>query len=187
MFVCIYLFTLFIYFYLLYLFINFIYFIFVFFIYFIYLFIFICLSVCLSICLRVCGVVLFVFWWSIRCQKGESQGNCHIPPPNSKEKRYGNMTRLFLCMGHSKMRKATCTDLLKSSYCRLKLSNEEIKRAILTMDEQEDLPKDMLEQVRCIYILHLVILQTLLSKATYYWGIHKAIHLEEANRQRKCS
>ncbi len=34
--------------------------------------------------------------------------------------------------------------------------------------------------------LHLVILQTLLSKATYNWGIHKVIHLEEANRQRKC-
>lgn len=33
-------------------------------------------------------------------------------------------------------------------HCRLKLSNDEIKRAILTMDEQEDLPKDMLEQVR---------------------------------------
>uniref|UniRef100_A0AAZ3Q8A3 Disheveled-associated activator of morphogenesis 1 n=1 Tax=Oncorhynchus tshawytscha TaxID=74940 RepID=A0AAZ3Q8A3_ONCTS len=35
---------------------------------------------------------------------------------------------------------------------RLKLSNEEMKRAILTMDEQEDLPKDMLEQVslRCM-------------------------------------
>uniref|UniRef100_A0ABM5FBZ7 Disheveled-associated activator of morphogenesis 1 isoform X2 n=1 Tax=Pogona vitticeps TaxID=103695 RepID=A0ABM5FBZ7_9SAUR len=30
---------------------------------------------------------------------------------------------------------------------RLKLSNDEIKRAILTMDEQEDLPKDMLEQL----------------------------------------
>lgn len=32
--------------------------------------------------------------------------------------------------------------------CRLKLSNEEIRRAILRMDEQEDLAKDMLEQVR---------------------------------------
>lgn len=37
---------------------------------------------------------------------------------------------------------------LPPSTRRLKLSNEEIKRAILTMDEQEDLPKDMLEQVR---------------------------------------
>ncbi len=34
--------------------------------------------------------------------------------------------------------------------------------------------------------LHLVILQTLLSKTTYNRGIHKAINLEEANRQRKC-
>ncbi len=34
-----------------------------------------------------------------------------------------------------------------------------------------------------IYIIHLVILQTLLSKATYNWGIHKVIHLEEANRR----
>uniref|UniRef100_A0A3Q3JFF5 Uncharacterized protein n=1 Tax=Monopterus albus TaxID=43700 RepID=A0A3Q3JFF5_MONAL len=30
---------------------------------------------------------------------------------------------------------------------RLKLTNEEIRKAILTMDEQEDLPKDMLEQL----------------------------------------
>uniref|UniRef100_A0A8C4NNX9 Disheveled-associated activator of morphogenesis 1 n=1 Tax=Dicentrarchus labrax TaxID=13489 RepID=A0A8C4NNX9_DICLA len=30
---------------------------------------------------------------------------------------------------------------------RLKLTNEEIRNAILTMDEQEDLPKDMLEQL----------------------------------------
>ncbi len=35
--------------------------------------------------------------------------------------------------------------------------------------------------------LHLVIWQTLLSEATYNWGIHKAIHLEEAIRRRKCS
>ncbi len=35
--------------------------------------------------------------------------------------------------------------------------------------------------------LHLVIWQTLLSKATYNWWIHKAIHLEETIRQRKCS
>lgn len=35
----------------------------------------------------------------------------------------------------------------KKSYGRLKLSNDEIKKAIMTMDEQEDLPKDMLEQV----------------------------------------
>ncbi len=34
--------------------------------------------------------------------------------------------------------------------------------------------------------LHLVILLTLLYKATYNWGIHKAIHLAEANRQRMC-
>ncbi len=35
--------------------------------------------------------------------------------------------------------------------------------------------------------LHLVILQTLLSKATYNCVIHKAIYLEEEIRQRKCS
>ncbi len=40
----------------------------------------------------------------------------------------------------------------------------------------------------CLHLhLHLVIWQTLLSKATYNWGIHKAINLEEAIRQRKCS
>ncbi len=38
-----------------------------------------------------------------------------------------------------------------------------------------------------LFILHLVILQMLLSKATCNWGIHKAIHLEEANRQMNCS
>lgn len=32
-------------------------------------------------------------------------------------------------------------------FFRLKMTNEEIRHAILSMDEQEDLPKDMLEQV----------------------------------------
>ncbi len=41
-------------------------------------------------------------------------------------------------------------------------------------------------RVAPIILLHLVILQTLLSKATYNWGVHKAINLEEANIQRKC-
>ncbi len=38
--------------------------------------------------------------------------------------------------------------------------------------------------IAAMYILHLhlVILQTLLSKATYNWGMHKVINLEEANR-----
>lgn len=41
---------------------------------------------------------------------------------------------------------------LKNNFCpyRLKMSNEEIKRAILEMDEREELAKDMLEQVRAI-------------------------------------
>lgn len=42
---------------------------------------------------------------------------------------------------------ANIVNKIKYSSSRLKLSNDEIKRAILTMDEQEDLPKDMLEQV----------------------------------------
>ncbi|KPP69073.1 disheveled-associated activator of morphogenesis 1-like [Scleropages formosus] len=50
------------------------------------------------------------------------------------------MKELSVIDGH---RAQNCNILLS----RLKLSNEEIKRAILTMDEQEDLPKDMLEQM----------------------------------------
>lgn len=43
------------------------------------------------------------------------------------------------------------TRLLSCGLClRLKLSNEEIRQAILKMDEQEDLAKDMLEQVRTL-------------------------------------
>lgn len=36
---------------------------------------------------------------------------------------------------------------------RLKMTNEEIKRAILEMDEREELAKDMLEQVCLVFSL----------------------------------
>ncbi|XP_028934783.1 disheveled-associated activator of morphogenesis 1 isoform X1 [Ornithorhynchus anatinus] len=54
--------------------------------------------------------------------------------------------------GRHKVRELSVIDGRRAQNCnillsRLKLSNDEIKRAILTMDEQEDLPKDMLEQL----------------------------------------
>ncbi len=54
--------------------------------------------------------------------------------------------------------------------------------------EHGGLFKEVVDSSGVVHLhLHLVIWQTLLSKATYNWGIHKAIHLEEAIRQRKCS
>uniref|UniRef100_A0A3B4AWS7 Uncharacterized protein n=1 Tax=Periophthalmus magnuspinnatus TaxID=409849 RepID=A0A3B4AWS7_9GOBI len=55
-------------------------------------------------------------------------------------------------LGSKKVKELSMIDGRRAQNCnillsRLKLSNEEIKRAILTMDEQEDLPKDMLEQL----------------------------------------
>uniref|UniRef100_H3CS81 Dishevelled associated activator of morphogenesis 1b n=1 Tax=Tetraodon nigroviridis TaxID=99883 RepID=H3CS81_TETNG len=44
-------------------------------------------------------------------------------------------------------RRAQNCNILLSSFFRLKMTNEEIRHAILSMDEQEDLPKDMLEQL----------------------------------------
>ncbi|XP_053553284.1 disheveled-associated activator of morphogenesis 1 isoform X2 [Bombina bombina] len=55
-------------------------------------------------------------------------------------------------IGSKKVKELSVIDGRRAQNCnillsRLKLSNEEIKRAMLTMDEQEDLPKDMLEQL----------------------------------------
>ncbi|XP_058847651.1 disheveled-associated activator of morphogenesis 1-like isoform X1 [Acipenser ruthenus] len=67
---------------------------------------------------------------------------------NNKQKETDNDDTL----GSKKVKELSVVDGRRAQNCnillsRLKLTNEEIKRAILTMDEQEDLPKDMLEQL----------------------------------------
>uniref|UniRef100_A0A3B4E5P2 Uncharacterized protein n=1 Tax=Pygocentrus nattereri TaxID=42514 RepID=A0A3B4E5P2_PYGNA len=66
---------------------------------------------------------------------------------NSKQKEAEDDT-----LSSKKVKELSVIDGRRAQNCnillsRLKLSNEEMKRAILTMDEQEDLPKDMLEQM----------------------------------------
>ncbi|KAM8921692.1 disheveled-associated activator of morphogenesis 1 isoform 1-T1 [Pelodytes ibericus] len=61
----------------------------------------------------------------------------------SNEDTLGSKTKVKELSVIDGRRAQNCNILLS----RLKLSNEEIKLAILTMDEQEDLPKDMLEQL----------------------------------------
>ncbi len=80
------------------------------------------------------------------------------------------MATLQTELTHSHNEMSVQTERLSAVSTNLNKTNAELRSAMLD-----------------IYILHLVIWQTLLSKATYNWGIHKAIHLEEAIRQRKCS
>ncbi|XP_060773714.1 disheveled-associated activator of morphogenesis 1b isoform X3 [Neoarius graeffei] len=66
---------------------------------------------------------------------------------NSKQKEAEDDT-----LSSRKVKELSVIDGRRAQNCnillsRLKLSNEEMKRAIMTMDEQEDLPKDMLEQM----------------------------------------
>ncbi len=81
-----------------------------------------------------------------------------------------DMATLQTELTHSHNEMSVQTERLSAVSTNLNKTNAELRSAMLD-----------------IYILHLVIWQTLLSKATYNWGIHKAIHLEEAIRQRKCS
>ncbi|XP_029448791.1 disheveled-associated activator of morphogenesis 2 [Rhinatrema bivittatum] len=66
------------------------------------------------------------------------------------QKEMGSMEDLYLST--RKVKELSVIDGRRAQNCvillsKLKLSNEEIKRAILEMDEQEDLAKDMLEQL----------------------------------------
>ncbi|XP_055492317.1 LOW QUALITY PROTEIN: disheveled-associated activator of morphogenesis 2 [Leucoraja erinacea] len=67
-----------------------------------------------------------------------------------QQKELGSNEDLYLTI--RKVKELSVIDGRRAQNCvillsKLKLSNEEIKRAILQMDEQEDLPKDMLEQL----------------------------------------
>ncbi|XP_067883881.1 disheveled-associated activator of morphogenesis 2 isoform X1 [Heterodontus francisci] len=67
-----------------------------------------------------------------------------------QQKELGSTEDLYLTM--RKVKELSVIDGRRAQNCvillsKLKLSNEEIKYAILQMDEQEDLPKDMLEQL----------------------------------------
>ncbi|OCT77490.1 disheveled-associated activator of morphogenesis 2 [Xenopus laevis] len=67
-----------------------------------------------------------------------------------KQKEMDSMEDLYVST--RKVKELSVIDGRRAQNCvillsKLKLSNEEIKRAIMEMDEQEDLPKDMLEQL----------------------------------------
>ncbi|XP_068088821.1 disheveled-associated activator of morphogenesis 2 isoform X4 [Hyperolius riggenbachi] len=67
-----------------------------------------------------------------------------------KQKDMDSMEDLYLST--RKVKELSVIDGRRAQNCvillsKLKLSNEEIKKAIMEMDEQEDLPKDMLEQL----------------------------------------
>ncbi|KAK3537718.1 hypothetical protein QTP70_017897 [Hemibagrus guttatus] len=74
----------------------------------------------------------------------QSNGEC------GKEKETGSMDDLYL--SSRKVKELSVIDGRRAQNCvillsKLKMSNEEIKRAILEMDEREELAKDMLEQL----------------------------------------
>uniref|UniRef100_F6S6G7 Dishevelled associated activator of morphosis 2 n=1 Tax=Ornithorhynchus anatinus TaxID=9258 RepID=F6S6G7_ORNAN len=71
-------------------------------------------------------------------------------PAPSKQKELGSTEDLYL--SSRKVKELSVIDGRRAQNCvillsKLKLSNEEIRRAVMRMDEQEDLAKDMLEQL----------------------------------------
>lgn len=89
--------------------------------------------------------------WGRHAELQKSQGAVSYRRPPSTKLQHPSLAVRLLQHNQCENKNADTAQVLTDLSvvcCRLKLSNEEMKRAILTMDEQEDLPKDMLEQVR---------------------------------------
>uniref|UniRef100_A0A673I453 Disheveled-associated activator of morphogenesis 2-like n=1 Tax=Sinocyclocheilus rhinocerous TaxID=307959 RepID=A0A673I453_9TELE len=80
----------------------------------------------------------------------QRQQVCKCDTQNPKPKETGSMDDLYV--SSRKVKELSVIDGRRAQNCvillsKLKMSNEEIKRAILEMDEREELAKDMLEQL----------------------------------------
>uniref|UniRef100_A0A8C2Q6H6 Dishevelled associated activator of morphogenesis 2 n=1 Tax=Cyprinus carpio TaxID=7962 RepID=A0A8C2Q6H6_CYPCA len=84
------------------------------------------------------------------CKFGTQKSHLRINVTDNGKKETGSMDDLYL--SSRKVKELSVIDGRRAQNCvillsKLKMSNEEIKRAILEMDEREELAKDMLEQL----------------------------------------